>query len=163
MSRMRGHAMLAIRMTEGAFYGKPKKDEGHYFCIDSHGCITGYRVQDGEIADLFGGGSYDSEIFLKRLRAIDFQAFDYPTEIQNVYTREKEKAEKEGEQYIQRFVLDGAEYEITYDFEGVHFLLRAWNPGCDIDFCAERSPRIAKLKALLDLFYEYYGRSKIGL
>ncbi len=60
-------------------------------------------------------------------------------------------------------VLDGGYYEITYDFDGVHFHIQGHEPGYDIDFYAQYSPKIAKLKALLDLFSEYYGRGKLRI
>jgi hypothetical protein len=41
--------------------------------------------------------------------------------------------------------------------------LKQWNPGPDIDYCADRSVEIAKLKRVLDILSAYYGRFEFGV
>ena len=43
----------------------------------------------------------------------------------------------------------------------IDFTLVAWNPITSIDFAAQHSPSMAKLKALIDVFALHYGRSKM--
>ena len=43
---------------------------------------------------------------------------------------------------------------------GIDYTARMWNPMSDLDSYAPYSPKIAKLKALIDLFALNYGRSE---
>jgi hypothetical protein len=156
-------------MTQDAFDGPTDKVFGHFLYIDDsehhavHPTVTFYEVRNGKITDVVGGGSGESEQFLNRLRSIGLESFDFNAEIAETNIRESKKAAMDDERFLAPFVADGAEYEITYSFDGISLSFLAWNPGYSIDFYARYSPKIAKLKAVLDLVSEFYGRGRIGI
>jgi hypothetical protein len=102
------------------------------------------------------GGGFDSKEVLKAIADVGLEPFDFQKEV------EKE-AEHRGKQYEPFMVLDGAEYEIVVMTDKGKFSLREWDPGYKIDTYAAYSPKIAKLKKVLDILAEYYGRLKFGI
>ncbi len=73
------------------------------------------------------------------------------------------KAVARGEADPEPLVFDGAEYEILYNKGETRFKWKAWNPGVTIDFFAPYSPKIAKLKNVVDILALYYGKTSFCL
>jgi len=155
-------ALFSIRLTRGAFTGAAKKDTGFYFFQQADGGIFGEQRKDGIVTDVFGGGSQESAELRREIKAVGFELFDFDAEVRRVDDELAAKAKQEGREDTIFLTLDGAEYEIRFEFEGVHYVLLERNPGSMTDHYAAYSPRIAKLKALMDLFARYYGRAKFS-
>jgi hypothetical protein len=162
----KGNLLVSIRKTEGSFTGSVKRDTGYFFYVEtepagSDPTLTGYHIVDGDIKEEFGGS--DSKEVLKAIAAVGLEPFDYQKEVQTVTARFEKEAQQRGEQYIAPMALDGAEYEIIIVIDKGKLSLREWNPGSTIDAYAAYSPKIAKLKKVLDILAQYYGRFKFGV
>lgn len=124
--------------------------------------LTGYEYKDGEVRALFGGSS-DSARIVQAVRDVGFEPFDFRSEVGATTARLDREAQARGERFMAPMVLDGAEYEITIRTVGGVFVLKELNPGYTIDALAPHSTKIAKLKAVLDILAQYYGRTKFGV
>jgi hypothetical protein len=153
-------ALFSIRLTQGAFTGAEKKDTGFYFFPQEDWGILGEQRRGGIVADVFSGGPQKSAELRREIKAIGFEPFDFDAEVRRLDEELAAKAKQEGGEQTVVLWLDGAEYEIRFEFENVHYVLREWNLGSKTDHYAPYSPKIAKLKALMDLFARYYGRAK---
>lgn len=158
----RGKVVFSIRLTKGAFTGVPKGNTGVFFYEDDR-LITCYRMRDGDVIEVAGGGSDSTSALRGGLERIHFEAFDFEAELKTAAQRLEEKAKHDGTSILHLATLDGAEYEITYDFGRVSFRIQKWNPIPEIDYYAPHSEKLAKLKAVIDLFALNYGRSKLVL
>ena len=149
-----GELLFSYRVTEGAFTGVPKHDIGTYFYWDkSSGAITGYRARAGKRTVIVRGGSVDSQLLLRKISEIGFEPFDYDQEARNIETLNREKLRT-----VTRVItVDGASFEIKFVFNGNVFSMTRPNPRHDIDFYALYSPKMAKLKALIDAFAQETG------
>lgn len=161
-ARDRGELFAAIKVTDTAFSGPPKGDTGYFFYVDPDGGLTGYWLKNGEVRDVFGGSS-DSAATIRSVDAIGLEPFDFAKEVQTVDAQLDREAAARGEKRMIAFVVDGAEYDIAVRTAKGTFHLRKWNPGFDIERLAPHSPKIAKLKAVLDRLAEYFGRTKFGV
>lgn len=154
---------LAIEMTEDAFTGPSKAKNGVFFySVDPGEGVSGpileiYFVRNGKVTQYTDGGSTSSET-IEAVRKIGFQPFDYGKEKSRLDTLLKKQAERKGQQYYPPIVLDGCEYRITYDLDGVKFSMTEWNPGSDIYFYADHSNKFRKLRDVLNELCIYYGR-----
>ena len=113
----------------------------------------GYRLKNGRELESFGGGTFYSERLERQLEQIAFEPFNFDAEIARV-----DRELLGGAPGV--ITLDGGEYEIRYVFNHIDYTLKGSNPGAKIEFYATHSKKIAKLKAVVDLFAAYYGRSK---
>jgi hypothetical protein len=162
-----GTLFAEIRLTEGAFFGVEKGRSGFFFYVEEDNGIagprlTGYRYKHDSLVGVLGGGS-DSRDTVFALRAIGFEPFDYAAEVKSCEARIQAEAKARGEQVFAPFVLDGAEYEIVIVTQTGRFTLREWNPRVSIDYYAQHSEKIAKLKAVLDILAKYYGLLEFGI
>ena len=158
--------LIAVEITETAFSGPVHGKSGFFLYLDDTlggPIVTAYEFRGGRVVDRTGGGSYESDEFLRAMDDIRFESFDYDAEIAEA-AAEITRKEKEGaERVLPPFVLDGSEYKIEVRYRGSVVRLQKWNPGAEIDFFASHSTKIAKLKAVIDLAARYYGRSKFGV
>jgi hypothetical protein len=155
-SRPDGVLLFSYRMTEGAFHGAPKHDIGTYFYWDkSSGTITGYRTRGGKRTDLVAAGSVGTQMLLRRISDIGFEPFDYDAEARNIESSNREKFS----QAARILTTDGAAFEIKFVFNEVNFSMTRGNPRYEIDFYALHSPKMAKLKAVIDAFAQETGNS----
>jgi hypothetical protein len=150
-----GTLFVSIKKTEDAFSGPVKHDTGYFFYVETGPAgfgptLTAYHIVDGEIREVEGGG-LDSQELMKAIAAVGLGPFDLKKEVQPVVSRLEKEAEQRGELMVPTFALDGAEYEIVIMTDKGRFRLREWNPGVTIDAYAAYSPKIAKLKTVLDL------------
>lgn len=162
-----GELLVSIELIEGALSGRPQGRTGFFFYVeDSPGIagprLTGYLYINGEIRDLFGGGSGSASV-IKSIRAVGLEPFDFMAEVSSTAARLNAEAEARGERFIGPMVLDGAKYEIVVHTPTGPFRLKEWNPGPTINTFAPHNAKIAKLKALLDILALYYGRGKFGV
>jgi hypothetical protein len=161
-----GHLLFSMRVVGGAFSGPEKNLTGSFFYIGdpepnvSGPIITAYVLRKGVVVDTIYAGSYESVLLREEIERIGFEPFDIETEIKRVDAERKAEAERTGTMILGVTTLDGAEYELRFVFSGTDFSLRRWNPGPEIDFYADFSPKIRKLKEVLDAFARYYGRRK---
>ncbi|HZP59480.1 MAG TPA: hypothetical protein VFB27_04075 [Opitutaceae bacterium] len=162
----RGQFFASIKMMKGAFSGPTEKDTGFLFYTDDTSdagrpFLTGYRIKNGGMEDVFGDS--DSAKVMDAIAAVDLEPFDFKKEVEEVTDRLNKEAEKHGKNLLLPFAFDGAEYEIVIMTKKGRFALRDWNPGVAIEACAPYSPKIAKLKAVLDLLAQYYGHAHFGV
>lgn len=142
----------------GVFYYFEEARPGGYGPL-----ITGYRIANDQVTDVWGGGSAGSEMLINTLKALPLVTFDVASEIESTIAALKQQAQRDGGFYSPPSVRDGNKYRITYNFNGVEIIYEAWNPGPLIDDLAKHSTNIANFKELIDLFAEDYGRNKFGL
>jgi hypothetical protein len=154
-----GKLLFSIRITQGAFIGVSKEANGLFFYLQDSGEIIGDRMQRGKPTDIIYYGSAE---ILQQIEEIGFEPFDFDAELKKVDDAVLEEARHGKKMQMFMRTLDGAEYEIRYVFGDVDYTLRTWNPIQDMESHASRSPKIAKLKALIDLFGLQYGRAKFG-
>lgn len=159
----RGTLLFAMRLTQGAFTGVSKADTGFFFYVPKYGGITGYELKDGKVVSVLGGGSLGSNELRTQLEQLAFEPFDFEAEMHRVDEMLAAQARRGDRPPARPMTLDGAEYEIRFVFGAVNFALKRWNPGPEIDYYAAYSPKIAKLKKLIDLFALHYGRTKFQL
>jgi hypothetical protein len=162
-----GALFAYVKVTGGLFDGRRKGDTGFFFYVENEPGIagpvlSGYQYQNGELRDVFGGGS-DSEKTVKVIAAVGFEPFDFKSEVELVVDRLTKEAEIRGKSFRRPQVLDGAEYEIRVVTTKGDFVLREWNPGYEIEFFATHSDKIAKLKSVIDLLALDYGHLKFGI
>jgi len=149
--------LFSIRMTKTAFGGAVKNDTGFYFYLeDSGNKIAGYQMTQGKRTNAI---SFDAAEFRRQIEQIAFEPFDFDAEITRIFSDARRGSSK-GDILL---VSDGAEYEIRFVYGPVDYTLKTWNAVSYIDWYAPRSPKIAKLKALLDCFELQFGRAKFEL
>jgi hypothetical protein len=152
-----GKFLFSIRITETAFGGVEKEDRGFYFYLqESVNRITGYQMTRGRRTNVI---SYDASEIRRQIRQIAFEPFNFDAEITKIFNDARHGGGK-GDLLI---VSDGAEYEIRFVDGPVDYTLKTWNAVSYIDEYALRSPKIAKLKALIDCFALQFGRAKFQL
>jgi hypothetical protein len=151
-----GDLLFSYRVKEGAFHGAPKHDIGTYFFWDkSSGAITGYRARAGKRTEIVAGGSVESQMLLRKISEIGFESFDYDEEARNLESSNRDKFFNAP----RVLTLDGASFEIKFVFNGASFSMTRSNPRHEIDFYAPYSPKMAKLKALIDAFAQETGKA----
>jgi hypothetical protein len=150
-----GALLFSYRVVEGAFSGVPRHEIGTAFFLETpERTITGYRYRGKKPLEILQGGSVESDLLLQALREIGFTSFNYEDEVQTV-----EKFLRENPTNSTRVMtVDGASFEIKFAMDGKTFSMVRSNPRHDIDFYARHSPKIAKLKAVIDLFAEFTGK-----
>lgn len=158
-----GELLFSFQTIEGSSGGDSVKGVNFSFYINKGGLITGYYSKDGSVRDVFGGGTDSSNALRKQLKSLAFESMDFEVELRAAVTSYREATKQNGGRILVPAVLDGAEVEIRYNFEGVDFVLKRWSPQVEIDFYAPYNPKIEKLRALIDIFALYYGRSKFRL
>lgn len=165
----RGTMFAEIRRMESAFAGTEKGWTGFAFYIEENDGIagprlTGYRYKGGHLVDVIGGSSLSAST-VAALRAVELRPFDFAAEVSRVQAeiRKEFEARKPGYVYMFPAVVDGAEYEIEIATSAGPFWLKRWNPGFDIDYYAEHSPDIAKVRRVLEILSSYYGRLEFGV
>lgn len=160
----KGQLLASITMTASAHQGRTKRDARYLFYTDSPSnakdrLLTGYEIVDAKIKDVFGGAS-DSANVTRAIAAVGLEPFDLQNEVKDTTVR----LSKPGKPFLGPVCVvgDGADYEIMIATERGEFSLREHEPGCTIEAYAQFSPNIGKLKAVLDLLAQYYGRTKFG-
>ena len=168
--KSRGKLLFSYRLTEGAFSGVERKDTGVFFYLKNStepnlelGAVVGFRMKRGKVVEKFGKGSFDSDKIRQQMERIAFEPFDYKAEVKRVKAILQEEAKRSGYQIIPPFALDGGDYEIRYVYGSVDYTLNWENPMTDMEFYARYSPKIAKLKALIDCFAQSCGREELNL
>ena len=154
-----GDLLFSYHVTQGAFTGVEKKMTGIYFYQEKSGEIAAYRYEKGRLLDDINGRPLNRENLLREIQSIGFESFDYEEEIRAVDRIIAEEVRQGGPTLMRPLTMDGQEYEIKFALGSVNFAMKRWNPQPEIEFYALRSPRIAKLKKLVDLFAQYYGQS----
>jgi len=159
---------LSIQITEGAFTGPETKKSGVFFYSRDPGkgimgpILEIYFLSQGEVTKHLSGGSTSAET-IRAIKKIGLTNFDYRKEKVSLDKRLRAEAEAKGEQYFPPIVLDGAEYKISYELDGHKFSLKEWNPGSEIYYYAEHSPKIRKLRDVINELCIYYGRLAFGV
>ncbi len=105
-------------------------------------------MKNGKLTDFIRAGSAE---VLRHIDQIAFVPFDYRAETKRV------DAIHGG---VVLLVADGATYEIRFVSGAVDYTLKVGNLMPYIDFYAPDSPKIAKLKALIDYFALVWGRAQ---
>lgn len=149
-----GKLLFSIRVTQ---YSNKVEDKstGFFFFADSAGGIFAYQLRAGKYVD--GVGEFPD---LKRdIEKIGFEPFDFEAEAKTIDAARMEEARRD-HTLIAMAPFDGAEYEIRYVFGGVDYTLKTWNPIQKLEMYGSRSPKMAKLKALIECFALSYGREK---
>jgi hypothetical protein len=157
-----GKLLFSAELVRGAFSGTPPGKTGFFFFKDGD-LITCYHFSRGTLADVTGGGSFESAEILRELETIGFQPFSYEAALEKAGAMMEQEAKRQGKEPTIMMTLDGAEFEIRFDFHGRMFSMRRWNPGAEIDYYSGHNDSIARLKAVIDLFARSYGRSKFML
>jgi hypothetical protein len=124
--------------------------------------VTGYHFANGEITDVAGEGSSESEELLNHLRSLPIKSFDVKAAVAETISALQQQAQQEGRSYSGSGIRDGSEYRISYDFNGVQISYSAWNPLNTIEYLAPHNTDIANLKELIDLFALQYGKRLFG-
>ncbi len=153
-----GSLVFSVRTTKGAFFGEVKEKTGVFFHKGDHDLISAQRFSRGKRVEVYGNSS-DSRKLLMELDKIGFEAFDFDEEVGRITQILAEKNKKDGTTLLAPFTLDGVELEIRFSHGSVKFSLTRWNPNVQIEFYAAYSPKIAKLRDVIDLFARYYGKS----
>ncbi|MEO6569775.1 MAG: hypothetical protein ABIO94_13510 [Opitutaceae bacterium] len=154
-----GDLLFSYSVTQGAFTGVEKKMTGIYFHQEKSGEIAGYRYEKGRLLDDFNGRPLNRAKLLREIQSIGFESFDYDEEIRAVDAMIAEEVRQGGATMMRPLTMDGQEYELKFALGSVNFAMKRWNPQPEIEFYALRSPKIAKLKQLIDLFAQHYGKS----
>jgi hypothetical protein len=123
--------------------------------------LRGDEYRDGRRVESFGGGT-ESATFVASIANVGLVPFDFDAEVAQVTARLSREAEQRGDTFLEPQGRDGNEWEITIATQAGMFTLRAWNPRASIDAYAPYSDKLARLKAVLDLLAQYYGRLKVG-
>jgi hypothetical protein len=162
----KGDPFFSIRQTKDGS-GAKLKPTGYFFYTievgdEARGPILVVRnLSRGKSRGEIFGGSQSAEI-VEQIYAVKFEPFDMDDELKAAREAHA-KAVARGDAGPEPIVLDGAEYEISYNRGETHFKWKAWNPGETIDFFAPYSPKIAKLKNVVDILALYYGKTSFGL
>ena len=159
--------LASISVTNAAHSGPVRRRNGFFFYVRKEPGVAGpmlegYEYRDGKQIDSFGGGS-DSADVIAAIEKVGLVPFDFDREVQTLSARLGREAQQRGEPFLGAQARDGAEFEIVIETGSGRLSLRAWNPGVTIDAFASHSENIAKLKAVIDLLSQYYGRLKIGV
>ena len=172
---IRGRVVFSVEVVEWALERNadgsrsPKQRTGIFsYCSDDKppACgqtLTGYKLRDGKIVEISGLGSFETDVFLKKLNALTLSSFDVQKEIDATLAAQRAESQKTGKPFPVVMTLDGARYRIRYDFNGVSIDHTAWNPGTQISHLAPYSGKLGGLNALIDLFATSYGRRQFGL
>ena len=147
-----------IHDKTGIFYYYKQAKAGEYGPT-----VTGYKFENGKIGGVAGGGSIGSEIFLQKLMNIPISGFDVAAEIEATLEKLRLEAQRNGTSYSLPSIRDGAEYKISFAFNGIDISYKAWNPGPLIDELAKHNSSIKNFKDVIDLFATDYGRNTFGL
>lgn len=163
----RGTFFAEITRKQGAFSGAEKHRTGFGFYIEENDraagpTLIGYRYERGSRVRVIGGGSASREV-VAALRAVGLRPFDFAAEVDACDARFQAAAKSRGEVYFAPYTVDGAEYDIVIATPSGEFSLKRWNPGPAINYYASYSADIAKVKRVLDLLAQYYGRVEFGV
>ncbi len=165
----RGKLLFSIRETRDANDIVPKGINGVYFYIEDQELgdfrlrtITGYRVENGDVVDIIGGGSELSDELRRKVEQVAFVPFDFEAEVRRVDALNAARAARDGHgETVTTPFFGGWECEIRFVYGSVDYTLKRRNPLGEINNYAPDSPNIAKLKALVDCFATYYGEVKM--
>jgi hypothetical protein len=147
-----GELLAYVKMTGSASLKFPQGDWGVFVYLDSYGSITTlniYEVWDGR---LIRPKIITNWRAVQDLEDIGFEPFDYAAEVEECVRKLGDK------KWLG--AIDGIEQEIFIHTKNGDFLLRKWNPYCELEFYAQYSDRIARLKAYLDSLSEIIGKSE---
>ncbi len=153
-SGSKGNLLFSIRIIETDSGGILEKDEGIFFYENDRGVVTGYNITRGRITAVVNISADDLR---DELDKIAFETFNFETELARAIAR---RDAEYADEVMGPFALHGAEYEIRFTPYDQTFTLRRWNPAIEIEGFSSYSPKIAKLKALIDAFARLYGRSE---
>lgn len=158
-----GELLFSFHTIESSSGGDSVKGVNFSFYVNKAGLITGHYIKNGSVRDVFGGGTDSSNALRKQLKSLAFESMDFEAELRTAVDSYREVTKQNGGNILVPTVLDGAEVEIRYNFEGVDFVLKRWSPQVEIDFYAPYSQKIKKLQALIDIFALHFGRSMFRL
>jgi hypothetical protein len=157
--------LFSVEMTKDAFSGPAKTKDGVYcYSVDQGPGVIGpdlhiYLAREGKITY---EGSGPREI-IESIRKIGFRPFDYAKEKERIDTSLKKQAKEKGTDYYPPITLDGREYRITYNLDGVKFSATQWNPGSEIYFYADHSEKFRKLRDVISELCLFYGRLQFDM
>jgi hypothetical protein len=160
--------LASITIVESAHTGIARRKTGFEFYVHAMPAgvagpvLEGEEFRDGRLVDSFDGGS-DSAAVIDTIEKVGLAPFDFEREVEEVTARLQKNAAAGNPESLVTGSRDGAEWEIVIVTASGRLDARAWNPGSSIDGLAEHSENLAKLKAVIDLLAQYYGRLKIGL
>ncbi|MEY2878982.1 MAG: hypothetical protein RLZZ15_1362 [Verrucomicrobiota bacterium] len=143
--------LFSVLMVDNALSGKPNEAFGCHFEMDGDGLIVAKRTRPGGKIHLTKYSSDESLALHEAIRAIGFQSFNYGEEVDRADTLRWEKGRRDGGA-LGLHTFDGAEYEIRFQLGAEKHTMRMWNPRQDLSLYAPHSAKIAKLKAVLNLF-----------
>ena len=165
----KGELLGSLVLKRTVFRAQPKSgDYGFSIYVDRNApgvngpMVCVFRIEAGTPIEVV----YDtqrSKRFMQSLAAIHFEPFDFTKEVKIAEDRAMEEAKSRGTHFYPPTCMDGAEYQITITTADGAFSVSEWNPSDVIDVYAAYSEKIQKLKQVLDLFAEYYGRTKFGV
>lgn len=141
------------------------KDHNGVYCYEvSHEGVVGpfvdiYVVEEGRVVEKVSQGSNGKEL-MERIRKIEMKPFDYKKEARQTINRLTEEYQKQGKRFPLMITLDGHEYEIIYELDGVNLKINASNPGREIYQLAPHSENIGKLYAVYKELMLYYAERK---
>ena len=151
-------------IVESAFTGVIEKKLGHeiYLAVGDNGPEFFYAVEfiNGVAVD---STAWDAKTTITRLEEIGLTSFDYNEALRDAVTARQEAYAAKGQTVLPFFVLDGAEWEVHYQFDGQKVRFQEWNPSYSADEYAQYDERLEKLREVIRLFAEHYGCSKLGL
>jgi hypothetical protein len=158
--------LASFIVTQSAFKGPiPRKTGFEFYVVATPPglvgpLLEGRELRDGKVVDDFDWGSAPSEV--EAIERVGLEPFDFGREIAEATERARKQALARGEAFVHG-TRDGAEWEIVIVTKAGRFNLRAWNPVADVNSLAPYSANLAKLKTVIDLLAQYYGRLKMGL
>ena len=157
--------LASITITESAFKGPVRRKTGFEFLVvdapprDGGPILEGREFRDGKLVDSFDFGSSSTRI--AAIEQVGLTPFDFDREVADATERARKQAEERGETFLHG-ARDGAQWEIVIVTKSGRFSLRAWNPVAEVDALAPYSENLAKLKAVIDLLVQDYGRYRMG-
>jgi hypothetical protein len=131
--RPKSDPIFSILETKNASREPAKPPEGFYVYVVEAGkgevgpFVEVFRYRDGKLTDFINGGSASAKL-VKQIEDIHFEGFDFEQEVKATSDRLKSTAESRGETFYPPIVLDGAEYEISYNSGTVKFRMKARRP-----------------------------------
>lgn len=169
ISEPKGQLLASIKEVSYALEipNKPNGTTGYYFYIenDSDGIgphLTGCRYWNGEVLHVFGNGASSTDM-LEAINNVGLEPFDYTAEVATTIDRLRLEAKSRGDVYSPPIIADGTKFEIVIQTHQGTFSFSDWNPGATIDALAPHNAKIAKLKTVLAILEQYYGRIQFGI
>jgi hypothetical protein len=158
-----GNLLVSMRKIERDSTGSIEHDAGYFFYVETEPArlgpaLTAYHIVDRDRREYpLVGGRLDSKDVVKAIAALGLEPFDFQKEVQTVTTRLEKEAEQRGGGFFRVTDPSGTEYEIVIMTYKGKFYLRERDALSTIDAYAVYSPKIAKLKTVIDILAKYYG------